>query len=150
MSKLYFRQTEMSVKKFIFKENSPEELANSRTKLLDELARINGKFVCELLLNEMAMLMVVEFDNKTVMSAWETLVSPVTVLNDVKTCRLLVISESNSKAVSKKLEDMVKAIHKYHGRILLSRCTSITEYQILLYFSKPEDLKKFEEKYNLI
>ena len=149
MTKLYFLQSKKPVKKFIFSEGSEEKMVTVRARLLDELAKISGELVFELKLKEGAMLMVVMFDNQVLMETWERLVASVTTLNEVETCKVLVIKSTNQEDASKKLETMVRTIHQCQGLVLSIKCESLVERHILLYFSKKESMKRFQEKYTL-
>ncbi len=136
---------------FIIAEKTEEERMTSRAKLLDELAKFKGELYSELKLNEEGSiaLMVVMSDDQLMLKAWKQTVDNVTVLNEVKDCKMLVIEASTQEEASKQLEIMLSAIHEYQGMVVTGKCVSLVEREMLLYFSKSENMKRFQEKYSI-
>ncbi len=144
----YVKDNERSIKTFIIREEDEAHLLKSRGKLLDWLKKLSGETIVEVMLETNTMLIAVAFENEVVMSTWQVLVDPV-VLNEVKTCKILLLQEKTPEAAAKSSERIQASIRNNGGKVLKIKSVTLTAYRLMVYFSKEEDMHKWEKTYSL-
>lgn len=146
--KIGYLSNERCVKTFIIREKDVEHLLKSRGKIHDEMKKLSGEMITEVQILGTTLLIVVAFENRIIMSTWKALVNPV-VLNDVETCKMLVLQEETPETAAKLSETIQASVREHQGIVLKTRCCTMTEYRLMVYFSRVEDMHKWEETMSL-